>query len=98
MRPILLGLCAAFFFATTFVLNRGMELSGGSWIWSASLRFMFMVPFLLMIVIQRKNLKPLLRLMKEKPWEWILWSSVGFGLFYFMRHSAMRPSIHQAGL
>lgn len=82
MRPILLGLCAAFFFATTFVLNRGMELSGGSWIWSASLRFMFMVPFLLIIVIQRKNLKPLLRLMKEKPWEWILWSSVGFGLFY----------------
>ncbi len=82
LRPIILGLLAALFFATTFVLNRGMELSGGSWIWSASLRFIFMVPFLLVIVIRRNNLKPLLELMKEKPWEWVLWSTVGFGLFY----------------
>lgn len=82
MRPILLGLCAAFFFATTFVLNRAMEMSGGSWIWSASLRFIFMIPFLLMIVVRRKNLKPLFHMMKENPSAWMLWSFVGFGLFY----------------
>lgn len=82
MRPIILGLCAAFFFATTFVLNRGMEMSGGSWIWSASLRFIFMVPFLLVIVMRRKKLKSLIKVMKENPGEWALWSAVGFGLFY----------------
>ncbi|WP_449619824.1 DMT family transporter [Robertmurraya sp. Marseille-Q9965] len=82
MRPIILGLCAAFFFATTFVLNRGMEMSGGSWIWSASLRFIFMVPFLLVIVMRRKKLKQLFHVMKENPRAWLLWSVVGFGLFY----------------
>lgn len=30
MRPIILGIFAAFFFAFTFVLNRGMELEGGA--------------------------------------------------------------------
>lgn len=82
MRPILLGICAAFFFAFTFILNRAMELSGGSWVWSASLRFIFMVPFLLLIVLGRKNLRPLLKVMKENVSAWFLWSFVGFGLFY----------------
>ncbi|KEK19686.1 membrane protein [Bacillus manliponensis] len=82
LRPILLGICAAFFFAFTFILNRAMELSGGSWIWSASLRFIFMVPFLLLIVLGRKNLRPLLKVMKENMGAWFLWSFVGFGLFY----------------
>jgi drug/metabolite transporter (DMT)-like permease len=82
LRPILLGICAAFFFAFTFILNSSMELSGGSWIWSASLRFIFMVPFLLLLVIGRKKLRPLLHVMKENPKAWFLWSFVGFGLFY----------------
>ena len=82
MRPILIGIFAAFFFAFTFVLNRSMELSGGSWIWSASLRYMFMVPFLFFIVMGRGNIKPLFAEMKKKPGAWFLWSFIGFGLFY----------------
>ena len=82
MRPIVLGIFAAFFFAFTFVLNRSMELSGGSWIWSASLRYIFMVPFLLILVLWRRNLKHLLLEMKRKPGAWLLWSFIGFGLFY----------------
>lgn len=82
MRPIVLGVVAAFFFAFTFVLNRAMELSGGSWIWSASLRYIFMVPFLLVIVLFRGNLAPLLKEMKAEPVQWLLWSVVGFGFFY----------------
>lgn len=82
MRPIILGMLAAFFFAFTFILNRSMELSGGSWIWSASLRYLFMIPFLLIIVIGRRNLKPLIQEMKKRPWIWFLWSFIGFGLFY----------------
>lgn len=82
MRPIILGVLAAFFFAFTFIINRSMELEGGSWIWSASLRYFFMIPFLLLLVIGRKNLKPLIVEMKKNPRDWLLWSFVGFGLFY----------------
>lgn len=82
LRPVLLGVCAAFFFAVTFVLNRSMELSGGSWIWSASLRYILMVPFLLVIVLARKNFKALWAEMKKHPAGWLLWSFTGFVLFY----------------
>jgi hypothetical protein len=82
LKPLVLGVCGAFFFAFTFVLNRSMELDGGSWIWSASLRYFFMVPLLLIIVFFRGNLKPLILQMKQHWFQWILWSSVGFGLFY----------------
>lgn len=82
MRPIFLGVFAAFFFAFTFILNSSMELGGGSWIWSASLRYIFMIPFLLIIVISRKNLLVLFYEMKKHPKKWLLWSFVGFGLFY----------------
>lgn len=82
MKVLLLGLLSSFFFAFTFVFNRLMEVSGGSWIWSASLRFIFMVPFLLLIVLLRKNLLALFIEMKRNLRAWFLWSFVGFVLFY----------------
>ncbi|MFB6364130.1 multidrug resistance efflux transporter family protein [Paenibacillus elgii] len=82
MKPIWIGVCSAFFFASTFVLNASMELSGGSWIWSASLRYLFMLPLLLSVVLVRKNLRPLLTEMRKQPGTWLLWGTVGFGLFY----------------
>jgi len=78
----MLGILASFFFAVTFVLNRAMDLSGGSWIWSAVLRFAFMAPILLIIVMARGNLRPLLVDMRDRPRIWLGWSTVGFGLFY----------------
>lgn len=82
MKPIIIGIIAAFFFAFTFVLNATMEAGGGSWIWSASLRYLFMIPFLLIIVLSRRNLKPLLQEMNNNKGAWLIWSFVGFGLFY----------------
>ena len=82
MKPIIIGILASFFFAFTFVLNRSMELSGGSWIWSASLRYIFMIPFLFLLVLGRRNLKPLFAEMKKNPGSWLLWSTIGFGFFY----------------
>ncbi|SIQ32025.1 Putative multidrug resistance efflux transporter [Priestia flexa] len=82
LKPIILGVCSAFFFAFTFVLNRMMEVEGGSWIWSASLRFFFMVPLLLIIVIARKKLSATFAEMKKAPMQWVMWSTIGFGLFY----------------
>lgn len=82
MRAIILGVVASLFFAFTFVLNRAMELSGGSWLYSASLRYLFMIPFLLLIVGIRGRLRPLWEEMKARPWQWLVWSFVGFVLFY----------------
>jgi drug/metabolite transporter (DMT)-like permease len=77
-----LGIFASFFFAFTFVLNRRMSLQGGSWMWSASLRYLLMLPMLLGLSAARGELTGVLKAIARRPLEWILWSSVGFGLFY----------------
>lgn len=82
MREILLGVLASLFFAVTFILNRSMEVSGGSWLWSSSLRYFFMVPFLLIIVSYRKGLSTTFKEIKIAPAQWLIWSFVGFVLFY----------------
>lgn len=82
MREILLGVLASLFFAVTFILNRSMEISGGSWIWSSSLRYFFMLPFLFIIVYYRKGLSATFTEIRSAPTTWLLWSFVGFVLFY----------------
>ncbi len=82
MRAILLGLAASFFFAFTFVLNRSMDLSGGHWTFSASLRFFFMVPLLLAVVAARGKVRPTFAHLAENLRAYLVWSTVGFGLFY----------------
>jgi drug/metabolite transporter (DMT)-like permease len=82
LKAFLIGILSSLFFAFTFILNRSMELSGGSWLWSASLRYFFMIPFLVLIVALRGNLMQLVRELVAKPLPWLLWSFVGFGLFY----------------
>ncbi|MFC5713617.1 multidrug resistance efflux transporter family protein [Thalassorhabdus alkalitolerans] len=82
MREIVIGFLASMFFAVTFILNRSMELSGGSWLWSSSLRFIFMFPFFLLIVFFRRNGKQVLQEIKKQPLPWIMWSFVGFVMFY----------------
>jgi hypothetical protein len=59
-----------------------MELSGGSWMWSASLRYFFMVPFLWLMVYFRGGLRPLFAEMKSSPVPWFGWSFLAFVLFY----------------
>lgn len=82
MKPILIGLLGALFFSFTFILNRSMELDGGSWVWSSSIRFFFMVPMLFLLVGLRRNITPVLLHLKKHPYQWMIWSTVGFGLFY----------------
>jgi len=79
---VALGLAASFFFAFTFVLNHSMALDGGNWLWSSSLRFWFMAPMLLAIVGLRGKLGASLRHLRGNLGGYLLWSTVGFGLFY----------------
>lgn len=81
-KALFLGLLASLFFAVTFIVNRLMSLEGGSWIWSASLRFFWMFPFSLLIVLSRRNFGMLWHEIKKHWTQWVLWSSIGFGVFY----------------
>ncbi|MCD8116244.1 MAG: multidrug resistance efflux transporter family protein [Oscillospiraceae bacterium] len=83
-KAMFFGILASFFFAFTFLLNRSMNLSGGYWLWSAGLRYIFMLPMLglLLAVSPGRRLGPVMGAIREKPWQWLAWSTVGFGLFY----------------
>ncbi|MBM7649770.1 drug/metabolite transporter (DMT)-like permease [Bacillus ectoiniformans] len=82
MKEILIGILASMFFAVTFILNRSMELSGGSWMWSSSLRFFFMLPPLFLILLLRRRTMPVIKAIAKQPIQWFGWSFVGFVLFY----------------
>lgn len=81
-KGILLGLLASFFFAFTFLLNRSMHLSGGSWIWSASLRYLFTFPIFALLVWRTSGFSRVHAAIRQATFQWLLWSTVGFGLFY----------------
>ncbi|WP_279716363.1 DMT family transporter [Chelonobacter oris] len=81
-KAVFYGLLSSLFFAATFVLNRSMSLSGDSAWWSAALRFVFMLPMLYLLLGMRVNRSAVYREIRRAPRQWLLWSSVGFGLFY----------------
>lgn len=83
LRPIIYGLLGAFFFASTFICNRAMDLAGGNWVWSASLRYIFTVPILaLFLMLRPGSLGHAWQHLKSHPKEYLIWSTVGFGVFY----------------
>ncbi|MFW5489231.1 MAG: multidrug resistance efflux transporter family protein [Desulfovibrio sp.] len=84
MKQIFFGVLAALFFSSTFVLNRAMSLDGGHWVWSASLRYFWMLILLLagFALFRPAMLRESMRLFFR---HWIFWTlagSIGFGAFY----------------
>jgi drug/metabolite transporter (DMT)-like permease len=84
-RLLALGIISGLFFSTTFVLNRLMSLDGGHWLWTAALRYFFMLALLLLWFLatgQSTLLKELL-LLYRRHWQfWTLAGTIGFGFFY----------------
>ena len=82
-RLIALGSLAALFFSSTFVLNRAMSLQGGHWVWTSSLRFGFMLIFLVALLLATQGKKALVDVkdvfLKHLLF-WVLAGSIGFGL------------------
>jgi drug/metabolite transporter (DMT)-like permease len=84
-RLLGLGILAALFFSSTFVLNRAMSLTGGHWVWSASLRYLWMIVFLvlgLLLAGRASLLRATLRLLVRHWRLWLLAGTIGFGVFY----------------
>ncbi len=85
LRLLGVGLLAALFFSSTFVLNRWMSLDGGHWVWSASLRYGWMTLFLMAgpILIGRARLLRDAMGLLWRHWRfWLVAGTVGFGIFY----------------
>lgn len=81
-KALFLGITGSFFFAFTFILNRSMHLSGGNWIWSASLRFLFSAPIMALIVWKKYGFQNTHKEIRKHWKKWLIWSTVGFGFFY----------------
>lgn len=81
-HAMLLGTLAAFFFSSTFVLNHVLAMAGGNVFWLASLRYIWTVPMLLVVVKFRGQDPQFLRTFWSHLGPFIVWGTVGFGLFY----------------
>jgi len=81
-QGLLLGLGAAAFFSVSFVLNRKMADAAGHWAWSASLRFLMMVPVLAFVISIRRRWGRFRDMWRLSPVGWIAWGSLGCGVFY----------------
>jgi drug/metabolite transporter (DMT)-like permease len=85
VRLILIGLLSGFFFSSTFVLNRIMSLSGGHWVWSASLRYGYMILLLTAWLLVFRGAPTVVRtlgLFFNHLAFWVAAGSIGFGAFY----------------
>ncbi len=85
VRLILIGLLSGFFFSSTFVLNRIMSLSGGHWVWSASLRYAYMILLLTIWLLVFRGTAAFARtlgLFFTHLAFWVAAGSIGFGAFY----------------
>ncbi|MBC2712229.1 MAG: multidrug resistance efflux transporter family protein [Desulfosarcina sp.] len=85
VRLILIGLLAGFFFSSTFVLNRIMSLGGGHWVWSASLRYAYMILLLtawLLVFQGTAAFARTLGVFFNNLVFWVAAGSIGFGAFY----------------
>lgn len=84
-RTLFYGILAALFFSTTFLLNRVISLEGGHWLWSAVLRYGFVLLFLGMgLTLTRHNalISAAFSIYRQ---HWLFWTftgSIGMGIFY----------------
>ena len=81
-KAVLLGITGAFFFAFNFILIRSMNLGGGYYLWSATLRYLFTLPLMALLLIKGNGFKAVFASIRRSPVKWFVWSTVGFGLFY----------------
>lgn len=82
---ILVGVLAGAFFSSTFVINELMSIQGGHWLWSASLRYAFMIVFLAAAMLVSGGVSQLVGVVRLFCSNWRFWvvaGTIGFGAFY----------------
>ncbi|MFR2192431.1 MAG: multidrug resistance efflux transporter family protein [Streptococcus sp.] len=89
-RALWYGILGALFFAFTFIFNRNMNLSGGSWMWSASLRYLFSLPMLAVLAWRKGELAGVLSAIESTPdlvdleygWFWAFYGPLSLASIY----------------
>ena len=84
LLAVLLSLLAALFFTATYVFNRAAAVEGGHWAWTAALRYPFVLPLMLPLMQWQGGIAPVLKAIRAAPGAWLLWSGIGFVLFYML--------------
>lgn len=83
VQAIILGVIAAFFFSLTFIFNEVIANKNGFWLWSASLRYLWMLPMLALIFIPLGgSFRRVNQSIRKQPLSWWVWSHFCFVLFY----------------
>jgi len=85
LRLVLIGLLSGLYFSSTFVLNRMMSLEGGHWVWSASLRYAYMILMLMFWLLATRGAAAARRTLCRFFRHLLFWAaagSIGFGAFY----------------
>ena len=84
LLAVAIALASALFFTCTYVLNRAAATAGGHWAWTAALRYLITLPIMLAVMPWQGGAKPVWRAIRAHPGAWLLWSGIGFGLFYVL--------------
>lgn len=85
IRLLSIGVLAALFFSSTFILNRAMSLEGGHWAWTAALRYVYTLALLTLGFGLSGRWRVLVDVARVYWRHWFFWTiagSVGFGVFY----------------
>ena len=85
VKLIAIGLLSGLFFSSTFILNRLMSLEGGHWVWSASLRYAYMIFFVVGWILFTRGPGLFAGLLRYfiRHWKfWVIAGGIGFGGFY----------------
>jgi drug/metabolite transporter (DMT)-like permease len=84
LAAVAIALLSALFFTCTYVLNRAAATDGGHWAWTAALRYLITLPIMLLVMPWQGGVKPVWRAIRAHPGPWLLWSGIGFVLFYLL--------------
>ena len=84
LSAVAIALLSALFFTCTYVLNRAAATGGGHWAWTATLRYLITLPIMLVVMPWQGGMKPVWRAIRAHPGPWLLWSGIGFVLFYVL--------------
>ena len=84
LLAVALSLLAALFFTATYVFNRAAANEGGHWAWTAALRYPFVLLLMLPLMPWQGGSAPVLKAIRAAPGAWLLWSGIGFVLFYML--------------
>ncbi|WP_442590888.1 multidrug resistance efflux transporter family protein [Pedobacter sp. AW31-3R] len=90
IKAISLGILSALFLSSGIIVNSLNAYHGGSWAWTASLRYLLLLPVLIVLVLLRGNLSDLIRSFKKIPVTFLLWGNLGFGGYYALLSYAIR--------